>query len=522
MKYKIWLCLLLTAVLLPVMGAFAGAGEGVEEEPGQFLVIYPEESDLRTEADSPAGIAQVLFSLGYTADFIESGRIPENLNIYEAVIWCADRRTGRMDPDVLRNYNGKLFFLGSAAGLGDWNLEPVFDSADQSFSRAAYVFEDGAEVEASVPLLYPGRLTDAKGTAGLAETGGFSIPISAWKENVTYIALADYTSDFSRAVLTCEIARQLWPYEVRMHMYTQSLLIDEIYPFTDPDRLLKIVDDLISRKMTFTLCVMPIYEHADYPAMTRFCEVLRYAQANGGSVILHAPIVQNGLDAGKLAEKLTETTLAYLSQNVYPLALAIPSEWMFREDVRGILGRYRTLFLLDNEAFAGHSISEYGLKEFLRLGNQRIMPSLRLDGTGMTHIARYSAFVSMNIAELTDREMNEAIETMSEMPFPMQNLWTMEQAVYMNDGHALIWKDDELTVDGEQRFNVYTPTEPEKDFDYQRNVYYRFVATLAEQNSTLIGFSVAVLILFVILGIRSRRQMHKRFLYRKDSTAGEE
>jgi hypothetical protein len=88
----------------------------------------------------------------------------------------------------------------------------------------------------------------------------------------------------------------------------------------------------------------------------------------------------------------------------------------------------------------------------------------------------------------------------------------MGEAVYGNDEQYLLWEGDTLTVNGEQRFNVYSPREFEENFDYRRNVYYRFVANLAQQNYFLIGISSAVLTVFILLGFRSRRQMHKRFL----------
>ena len=52
----------------------------------------------------------------------------------------------------------------------------------------------------------------------------------------------------------------------------------------------------------------------------------------------------------------------------------------------------------------------------------------------------------------------------------------------------------------------------DKDFDYRRDVYYRFVANLTNQNNSLIIGSAVMLFIFVLLSIRSRKQMHRRFL----------
>ena len=43
-----------------------------------------------------------------------------------------------------------------------------------------------------------------------------------------YIALQDYTDSFSSELLMQEIAQWLWPYESRMHTYTEYLVLDQL------------------------------------------------------------------------------------------------------------------------------------------------------------------------------------------------------------------------------------------------------------------------------------------------------
>ena len=100
------------------------------------------------------------------------------------------------------------------------------------------------------------------------------------------------------------------------------------------------------------------------------------------------------------------------------------------------------------------------------------------------------------------------------VPIPMQSLWGMEQAVYGTGSFVLLWDKSTLTVNGEQRFNTYVPAESGEPFDYRRNEYYRFVTNLSNENHFLIGVSAVVLVVFLFLAYRSRRQMHKRFLDR--------
>ena len=98
----------------------------------------------------------------------------------------------------------------------------------------------------------------------------------------------------------------------------------------------------------------------------------------------------------------------------------------------------------------------------------------------------------------------------------------MDEAVYLNENHYLTWDGSTLIVDGEQRFNSYVPLVEEEKHDYKRNTYYRFVANLKNQNHFLIGLSLVVLLIFLMLTYFSRRQMHNRFLRKKDVVSDEE
>lgn len=519
------LAALLLALLLAVPFFPAGAEEApdAEEQPSQpadILVVYPEEADRRAGEDNLSAIAQALFSLQYTADFVEARDAGDVIGQYERVIWCDTAVSDRMDPAILTGYEGMLLVLGQARGLEAFGLSAPEAFSGSAMGVAEYAFEDEVVFRHSVSVLNAGVIGDASYACGTLTAQSGRLPLASGRGNVHYLAQQNYTDAFSMELLIQEIAQWLWPYETRMHTYTQHVVLDAVYPFYDPYRLRTLVDYMVERKMHFVISVMPIYEHSDYPAMSQFCEVLRYAQANGGAVILHAPIVQNSLDAEALAQRLTEATCNYFDQNVYPLALEIPSEWLFREDLQPLLGRYRTLFLSDLDAFSAHAVREYGLKDYFRAGIQQIVPALKLDETGVSHLARCATAVYLDMSMTEDEALLQVIDAVKDAPIPMQSLWGMEQAVYTNDSHYLTWDQNTLTVNGKQRFNVYSPTPYDADFDYKRNEYYRFVANLKNQNQFLIGISAVVLVLFVALGVQSRGQMHRRFLKKSSPNKG--
>lgn len=489
---------------------------------GDILVVYPVEADRLTAEDDLAAIAQALLYLRYTADYVEVREAAQAIGQYDRVIWCATAEAARMDTSVLSGYGGSLLVLGRADGLEEMGIRQATAGNGEMIGVASYPFWEDEPYSASVRLLNPGMVTGETGSVGTISIGDRTIPLVSCRERLRYVALADYTGSFARAVLTQEIAGWLWPYESRMHTYAEYIVLDQVYPFTDPYRLNEIVCALVEKRMPFVISVMPVYQNADYPAMTQFCEVLRYAQANGGAVILHAPIIQNGVEKDELVQQLTTAMNSYLSQDVYPLALEIPSEWLFRDDLNSVLVDFKTLFLADTDAFRLQPARTLGLKEYIRLGSQQIVPALKVDETGVTPITCCASAVYLNVSEMEEELLLDIIERVKDAPVPMMSLWEMDEAVYMNNGGYLTWDRSILMVSGRQRFNVFKPRQAPDGFNYHRDAYYRFVANLSNQNHTLIGVSAAVQLLFFLLSIRSRRQMHKRFLKKISREKSEE
>lgn len=506
--------------LLPAPPSFS------EEAPAaaaaEILVVYPEETDSKTDDDSLAAVARALFSLRYTAVFAEEEKAAELLSQYDSVIWCDVSESRPMNASVLENYHGSLLALGRGTCLGPRGVETGGKYEGKVSGNAEYDFGGENAFRSSVKMLDPGWIPAAEVKDGLIETAAGPLPLVSAAGLTRYIPLADYTTPFAQAVLIRETARWKWPYESKMHVYTQYVTVGPVYPFADLNRLMKTVDSMAEKKMPFVISVMPIYEHADYPAMERFCDVLRYAQSHGGAVILHAPIIQNQPDADSLAKRLTAATMNYIQRDVYPLALEIPSEWLFRDDLAGILGRYRTLFLSDMDAFANHPPKEYGLTDHIMQGHQQIVPSIPLGEARVSSLSTHATAVYLDLSAEQDKTLEMNIEAAAGSSIPMQSLWSMDEAVYLNDGHYLTWDKNTLTVDGVQRFIQYTPSEAGTDFDYKRDAYYRFVRDLAGQNHTLIGISIVVLIVFLILGRESRKQMHRHFLKPREEKSGEE
>ena len=509
---QVLLCLLLSgAYLLSAQRSFSQSISPAEQSEN-ILVVYPEEAISRGQADNLSAIAQVLFAMRYQADWLEAAEAKDAVKNYNKVIWCATVDSERMPEEILTGYDGFLLVLGQAKGLDAIGIHPIPELSGKLIGTTKYRFADNYSFEASVEVLDAGIFQEASYTNQELNVYGEAFPLVSGSDRIRYIPLVDYTSNFAKALLMQEIAHWLWVWDSPIHSYSEYIVLDAVYPFTDPYRLKDIVNYMVGLKMNFVISVMPIYEHADYPAMALFCEVLRFAQANGGAVILHSPIIQDNVDPELLTKQLNTAAGNYFDNGVWLLGLEIPSEWIFDKALTDVLNRSRTLFLSELDAFERHPVNEYGLNTYLELGNQQIVPAFRLDESGISHIANCPTAVYLNLDTMTDDFIYAVVDAAKDSPIPMQDMWSMEHSIYMDDSKSLLWDRNTLTVNGEQQFINYEPHEIEENFDYKRNVYYRFVTNLARQNRFLIAVSSVVLVLFIFLVFQSRRQMRKRFL----------
>lgn len=128
--------------------------------------------------------------------------------------------------------------------------------------------------------------------------------------------------------------------------YGNYLVIQNVYPFQDPEKLADLVTILVERHIPFGMVVRPMYDKQDYPAMQRFCEALRYAQGNGGTIILHAPINQmESYSVDSMRQAITEAAEIYISNGVYPMGIQIPYNWMYNMDTRETISSFSTILL---------------------------------------------------------------------------------------------------------------------------------------------------------------------------------
>lgn len=106
--------------------------------------------------------------------------------------------------------------------------------------------------------------------------------------------------------------------------------IDEVYPFSDLNKLMDMADKLNSKGVKFVCTVMPVYDNVQMEAYDKFIEVLKYVEKMGGTLFIHYPIHNThgtyNPDKKAALEKATEE---YRRQGLEITGVTFPLDQLF-------------------------------------------------------------------------------------------------------------------------------------------------------------------------------------------------
>lgn len=95
-------------------------------------------------------------------------------------------------------------------------------------------------------------------------------------------------------------------------------ILDEVYVFSDLNKLCNWADQLNENGIPFLVGIMPLYDNLEYPAFLRFTQALRYMQSRGGTIWIHEPFVKEGeVEKEPLADKMLRFHEALTKEAVY-------------------------------------------------------------------------------------------------------------------------------------------------------------------------------------------------------------
>lgn len=486
--------------------AYIPAGEA------EILLVHNESPSSEEDIEF---ISMLASALNRSLDFGTPEQCEDYVSKYDYVICCNLDEVPDRFMEGLKDYKGNLMILGSAflekylgqTGQGSYYM----GAGGQEKGKLEYSFSEEDRFEEIVETRGLREFSGDGYVSGEITAGDKTYPFCSQVGNVRFIPVTHYPGKLARAALMQEIVQWMWPYLDTPPDYAQYFVLDKVYPFMSAEKLKERVDVLIESGIPFIISVMPFAQNTEFPSMKQFCQVLSYAQANGGAVILNAPIIhKSDIDIDELYDKLTDMTVAYTEQGIYPLGIEVPFSWVNDEMYLKVLQRYRTVFVYDDGSSSGFDIDSHKNQLYYNY-HQLVLPLIELDQTGVSYLKCYSSALYLDSCEETE-VLEEKIKNCKNSSVPFKNLWDMDHSVWAND-FLMNYEKRILSINGEELQIGFEPEEFDEDFDYGRNTLQRITVNLQSQNQVLLVLVVVIVVVFVSFIIYARKRNKKNFFY---------
>lgn len=286
--------------------------------------------------------------------------------------------------------------------------------------------------------------------------------------------------------------------------------LDNVTPFNDLNNLIGEVDYLKDRGIKFFIEAAPVFVNENLKAMGRFSEALRYAQANGGRVILKFPIINskgvNGTDTGGkiIGDKLKEAFKNYTNYWIYPVGISADEELLYREDLKNILESTDALFLNYNEDI-DIDIDNYEIKAYTNF-IQKVDLDNYINNEKISGKSAIKIESNCNLDEFKNSVNKVLSKEINLIPSNKMSTYIKFESEIKNDNGRVFFNNQEVTQD---RF--INAEEYENAVNKTINKENPIKEDLTLTNRRLEIFSGAALIIFIGILIISRNIERKRF-----------
>lgn len=504
-------------VLLVLCGLMTCAGAEEQEETflpdgsGEILLVHDRILE-ETARLSIEKLVTIGAAMGKIVDYGTPEQCANVLEDYEYVICFRLTDSTPAFDAALKTTSSNLMVIGGEAMANYLRLtgsQTLPQEEPQKNGRLRYSFPTGKECEGIVRWEHLYRFQSEGYESGVIQAGGENYPFCSQVAGVRFIPVSDLRETLVLSAVTEEIVRWMWPYNDRPRDYAQFLVLDSVYPFMSPELLLDIVDAVEALSIPYVISVMPLTANSDYPAMTQFCQVLAYAQNKGASIILHAPIIHKTVeDVDELYERLTDMTMAYVQNGVYPLGIQVPLSWINQEPYLTLLKRYRTVFVYDDGTESGFDLEAH-TSQIARQGHQLVYPILDLEQSGISQLECFPSAAYVDCGSQSDVFLQYA-KNGKTAGKPYLDLRDYTHTVWLNNCYYS-WRNRSAYLDGKLVDLSFQPVEYDTRFDYQRSPLVRMSVDLKNQNRVLMVVVVILTGIFLSGIVFARRRMRKRF-----------
>ncbi|MCS6133083.1 DUF2334 domain-containing protein [Clostridium botulinum] len=290
-------------------------------------------------------------------------------------------------------------------------------------------------------------------------------------------------------------------YEKNTYLY-----FDKVTPFNDLNVLIEEIDYLKKNGIPFFIEVPPVFKNENLSAMNRFAEVLRYAQANGGEIVLTLPqLVSLDVQGKNIEEKFDLGFKNYINYLIYPTAISISDYWLYRDDLKELLKKTDTIFIDSNVDIGILEFDKYNLSSY-----KNVIEKVNLENGNNLYnnvAVNISSKLSINefknkIKELLEKDIyfKDTHDISSSITIDNLNINSNKKGIFLNDKNVV----QVQFIDSEKYKTVVDGYENQRRDDVN--------ISLDKTNKILVIISTVVVILFIIIALISFNIDKRKFL----------
>lgn len=288
------------------------------------------------------------------------------------------------------------------------------------------------------------------------------------------------------------------------------LILDEMYLIDDLNDAIKKIDYLYNLGIPFIISSMPIFSNTDIEAVQRYCEVLRYAQSKGGSIILHFPDINKedslNINMDSLINKMKISYDSLINYKVYPRAIDIPEELLYHERINNYLELTDTLFLDINTNKINLSKDNIKLISMNNLIEK--IPYDKFDKE-RSYKSNIGIAITANIEFNTFKDILQLLEKrevyFNDLSY-LDTSFSIGENQIKSENSNLYLNNKNVTV---QRF--ISREEFKSMFSNEENIKEEVSIDLSNFNKVLIVITSVASLIFIIIAIRSRKIDRDKF-----------
>lgn len=292
------------------------------------------------------------------------------------------------------------------------------------------------------------------------------------------------------------------------------VLVPGIYPFSDLNQVVAMSDAFYANGIPFALGVVPIDDNMDYPAMTRFYQVLRYVQSRNGTILIHRPGPETVSDSDTaLAEKMYAVMNKMVENKIYPLGL-VTGENLFFDDFNSLtpLNAFSSGIIISDPTQATQIIPAGNETWALNRASLGIDLETVVNTQSQTrNFINYPISTAIVLSLPKDEAaLTDQVEVINNKWLSLTDYKNLEN--YWSIGQNTIQsRSGEISLNGMPVSLAYNEEPVDDNYAYQKPPEYNLAKLFTAGNVFLLTVVGIIIVVFIIIVIFSRRIYLNKF-----------